>query len=180
MMQQTQVSGGVKTVAWLQKIQINQRVFDFLVAEFGQFNLSIFFIHHVIAGSLDIRLTKHPWGVVEWLLFQLGRDLIDRLIQRRIFFRGSRNNERCSRLINQYGVNLVDDGEKEFALKSVLSGKRHIGSQVIEAKFVVRAIDDIGSIRFHFFCGRLTRLYDPHAQPKGFVYGRHPLRVSLC
>ena len=37
MMQQTQVSGGVKTVAWLQKIQINQRVFDFLVAEFGQF-----------------------------------------------------------------------------------------------------------------------------------------------
>ena len=179
MMKQAQIGRRVETVARLQKIQTNQGVFDFLVAELGQFNLSILFIHHVITSGLDIWLTKNPRSIVECLFFQLGRNLIDRLVQRCVFLGGPGNNQRRTRLINQYRVDFVNDGEKELALKPVLGGKSHIGAQIVEPEFVVGAVNDIGLIGLHFFCGRLTGLYDPDPQPKRFVYRCHPLRVSL-
>ena len=68
-MQQTQIGRRVETVARLQQIQTNQSIFNFLVAQLGQFDLSVLFIHHVITSGLDIWLPKNSRRIVECLLF---------------------------------------------------------------------------------------------------------------
>ena len=68
---------------------------------------------------------------------------------------GTGNDQRGTRLINQDGVHLIDNGEVVAALNLLLHGPRHVVAQVIEAELVVRTVGDVCGvllttlIRFH-------------------------------
>ena len=67
------------------------------------------------------------------------------------FFSSARNDERSSRLIDKYGVNLVNDCKVMPALNLVLLVNNHIVPQIVEAHFVVCAVGNVGGIGFLSF-----------------------------
>ena len=59
---------------------------------------------------------------------------------------GAGNNQRGTRLINQNGVDLIDNGEVVATLNLLLHGPGHVVAQVVEAKLVVRTVGDVRGI----------------------------------
>ena len=58
----------------------------------------------------------------------------------------SRDDERRARLVDQDGVDLVDDRVVQLALHVVLEPQLHVVAQVVEAELVVRAVGDVGAV----------------------------------
>ncbi len=59
---------------------------------------------------------------------------------------GAGDDERRARLVDEDGVDLVDDGVVVPALDAVLEPDRHVVAQVVEAELVVRAVGDVGGV----------------------------------
>ena len=59
----------------------------------------------------------------------------------------ARDDERRARLIDEDGVDLIDDGIVELALDHLLRIDDHVVAQVVEAELVVRAEGDIAAVR---------------------------------
>ena len=57
------------------------------------------------------------------------------------------NNQRCTSLINQDRVDLVDDSEIKLALCKFFLICNHVVTQIIEAELVVGSISDVSLIR---------------------------------
>ncbi len=116
----------------------------------------------------------------------------------------SRYYQRCSRLVDQDVVHLVDDRIVQLTLSDLVQVVDHVVTQVIEAKFVVRAVGYIGEIglfpgyRAQVLVTIVRRLKvriehvrsivrgtpacglnDPHAQSQQVVDRPHPLRIAL-
>ena len=92
---------------------------------------------------------------------------------------GSANDQRGSRFIDEYGVDLVDDGEMVLALDQLLWALGHVVAQIVEAEFVVGAVRDIGAVSLPagFAVGlMLVDAVDAHAVE--FEQRRHPLRIA--
>ena len=113
-------------------------------------------------------------------LFERSHKSVGFLIQICRFFSSARNDERCSRFVDQYGVDLVDDGEVQFSLHHLLDLDDHIVPQIVEAVFVVRTVCDISSVsRLPFlFAYTMNDAADSKTQER--VALSHPLRVTLC
>ena len=58
----------------------------------------------------------------------------------------SGNNQRCTGLINQYGVHLIDDGKIQITKNQLLLVDNHVISQVIKAQLIIGNISDIAGI----------------------------------
>ena len=58
----------------------------------------------------------------------------------------SGNNQRCSCLVEQDRVDLVDDTVSKLSLYELLSVDHHVVTQVIETKFVVGDVGDVACI----------------------------------
>lgn len=56
------------------------------------------------------------------------------------------DDQRCTGLVDQDGVDLVDDGEVVAALDELVLGPRHVVAQVVEAELVVRAVRDVARV----------------------------------
>ena len=61
-------------------------------------------------------------------------------------FRRSRNDQRSARLVNQDGIDLIDNGEGMAALHHFGEFVFHIVAQIIEAVFIVGAVGDVAGI----------------------------------
>ena len=131
--------------------------------------MAIFFIHHVVASGLHIRFSEHSRRIIERLLFQRGWDLINGFVEGGIFFRSPGNNQRRARLINQYRIDFVDDGEGQLTLQTIFCGKGHVRAQVVETEFVIGAINNVCLIGIPFLFGNLTRLNYPNSKAERFV-----------
>ena len=91
----------------------------------------------------------------------------------------ARDDQRGASLINQDGVNLVDDGVVVATLHALLGTGNHVVTQVIKAELGVGAVGDVGLI------GRALELEwhvvleqtDGHAQV--LIDAAHPLGVAL-
>ena len=57
------------------------------------------------------------------------------------------NDKRCSCLVNQHGVNLVNDGKMKPSLYELLLVYDHVVTEIVKSQFVVRHIGDIAVIR---------------------------------
>ena len=64
---------------------------------------------------------------------------------------GTRNNQWCTGIIDQYGVHLIHHGIMVFTLHHFLRGMYHVVTEVVKAEFVIGAIRDIREIRFSAF-----------------------------
>ncbi len=84
---------------------------------------------------------------------QLFRQNITGLIQLRGLTALPGNNQRCTRLVDQHRVHLVDDGIMQIPEYQLLLINDHIVTQIIKTKFIVRHISNIAIIGFPALIG---------------------------
>src|SRR5262249_15386461 len=90
------------------------------------------------------------------------------------------NDEQRTDFVDQDGVDFIDDGKVVSTLHTIFQVELHVIAQVVESKFVVRAIRHIGSVSIAAFL--VVEVVDNHTyrQSKETVELAHPLRVALC
>lgn len=59
---------------------------------------------------------------------------------------GPGDDQRGTGLVDQDGVDLVDDGEVVAALDTVFEAQRHVVAQIVETEFPVGAVGDVGGV----------------------------------
>ena len=92
---------------------------------------------------------------------------------------GAGDDQRGAGLVDEDGVDLVDDGEVVAALYQVVQGVRHVVAQVVEAELVVGAVGDVGAVSHSPLVGRHLRQDDADVQPEEAVHAAHPLGVAF-
>ena len=58
----------------------------------------------------------------------------------------TRNDQRGAGVVDQHGIDLIDDGVVVLALHQILGRRSHVVAQVVEAVFVVGAEGDVGHV----------------------------------
>ena len=105
----------------------------------------------------DLVQRKHNYAIVDEVDSVLIDDARTPLIisgpiprgEEQLFFTaGDRagNDQRCTGIVDQYGVDLIDNGIVVLALNQVVRADRHIVTQVVETEFVVGSECDIAII----------------------------------
>ena len=92
---------------------------------------------------LTLLLVQVEGGLV---LDQFLDDAVDDQIQVRPVFRRARDDQRRARLVDQDGVDLIDDREMVRTLHHLLAVIDQVIAQIVEAEFVVGAVGDVGRI----------------------------------
>ena len=92
--------------------------------------------------------------------------------------RGTADDERGARLVDEDGVDLVDDGVVVAALDELLGAPRHVVAQVVEAELVVGAVGDVARVHRPALLGPLVGQDDPDRQAQEAVHPAHPLGVA--
>ena len=69
--------------------------------------------------------------------------MVHGLVLSRLIICLTADDEGGARLVNQNGINFVDDGVVEAALYTVFGFIDHVVAQVVKTKFVVGAVGDV-------------------------------------
>ncbi len=101
------------------------------------------------------------------------------VVQLRGVGRPSGDDQRGAGLVDEDGVDLVDDGEVEATLDLTLTTHGHVVAEVVEAELVVDAVGDVGGV-LDSLVVRFTLAGDdePHAEPEPLEQPAHPLRLE--
>ena len=112
------------------------------------------------------------------ILDELGNDFVDAVIFVGRFFRGTGNNQRRARFVDQDRVHFVDDSEMMAALDAVGQVVLHVVAQIIETEFVVRSVGDIRAIGRAAL--RVVQIVndDADGEAKRLIDRAHPFRVA--
>ena len=152
-----------------------QQLFGVLVPLLCQKHLVRFFIDRVVAGlghaftGSRIRFT--------FLLNQQRHHLVHGDIHLGVVFGLATDDERCTGLVDQDGVHLVDDGKVQAALNAVRHFVHHVVSQVVKTELVVGAVGDIGQIGLLLLFTRHVGQIDAHSKPQEVIQLAHPPRI---
>ena len=92
---------------------------------------------------------------------------------------GAGDDQRRAGLVDQDGVDLVDDGERVAALHHIVDRVRHVVAQVVETELVVGAVGDVGGVRDAPLVGRHLGQDDADVQAQEAVHTAHPLAVAF-
>ena len=90
----------------------------------------------------------------------------------------ARDDERRSRLVDEDGVDLVDDGEVVAALHAGGSPRDHVVAQIIEAELGVRAVGDVGLVGGNLLRGAHAVLDQADLHAEEAIDLAHPLGVA--
>ena len=147
--------------------------------------LTFFFVTglHQFVTCCDQRL-----GISKILCGQLFLYTHEALYQRLVFLEHlvvalwyrTRNNERGTGIVDQHGVDLVDDGVVMGALHKVGWRNRHIVTQIVETELIVGTKGNISLISLTTRFGVGLVLVDTvDTQTMEHIERTHPLRVTL-
>jgi len=78
--------------------------------------------------------------------FKARNYFIDFVIQTRRFLGRSGYNQRCSCLVNQYAVNLINNSKIQVSLSQRIHIKFHVIAQVIKTKLIVCSVSYICTV----------------------------------
>ena len=92
---------------------------------------------------------------------------------------GTRDDERGTCLVDQDGVDLVDDGVMVAALHALLGTGDHVVAQVIETELGVGAVGDVGLVGRTLELERHVVLEQTDGHSQVLVDAAHPLGVAL-
>ena len=168
MMHQHDVAGIVQAAAFGQQAQFVQHGLDFFVPRLGQQHLARLFVDPVI-----------PFAVFLLLPHELRRHSVDAHVKIGVVVGLTRNDERRAGLVDENGVDFVDDGEMQRALYLVGHLIDHVVAQVVETVFVVGAVGDIGGVGLLFLFVRHLREVDAGGETEKTVQPAHGLGVAL-
>ena len=138
------------------------------VTGFREVRLLLLFIDRVIAGTV--------FGL---LLLEPRHQLVDLEIELGVLFGRAGNDQRRARLVDEDGVDFVDDGECQLALHAIIEAEGEVVAQVVEAEFVVGAVGDVAGIGRALLGRVLLVLDDADRETEEVVDGPHPVRVAL-
>ena len=160
--QQPQIGRGVQRVVVLQEPCLDQHALHLLVAALGQFDAALFLID----------------GEVAFLLFDLGGELgnqsIDGLVELGAVLDRTRDDEGRARLVDQDGVDLIDNRKRQLSLALVGHAEGHVVAQIVKAKLIVRAVHHVAAIGRFLFLGILPGSHHAHGQTQKFIQRPHP------
>jgi len=91
----------------------------------------------------------------------------------------TRDNQRCTSIVNEYGIHLIDNGVVMRTLYKFIRRMCHIVTEVVKTKFVIGTIGDISSIS-HAATRRvrLIVIYTFHLETMELEKRCHPSTVS--
>ena len=112
------------------------------------------------------------------LVLQKGDQGVDRAVQFRPVIRWTRNDQGGPSLVDQDGVNFIDNGKCVAPLGHLLERILHIVAQIIEAELIIGAVGDVGGIGGLALRVAQALLDDPRGHAEETVNGAHPLRVA--
>ena len=93
---------------------------------------------------------------------------------------GARYNKRCTGIVNQHGVHLIDNGVIVHALYQILRILRHVVTQIVKTEFVICTKGDIRQVcTTACLAVGLVLVNAIHAETMEHVNGSHPFRVTL-
>ena len=93
---------------------------------------------------------------------------------------GTRNDKRCTGIVDQHGVDLVDDSVVMGTLHEVGRRDGHVVTQVVEAELIVRSEGDICLIRLTTGLGvRLVLVDTIYTETMEHIEWSHPFGVTL-
>ena len=116
-------------------------------------------------------------GVID-VLNQLRNNLVDLGVFVGGLFRGPGNNQGRARFVDKDGVHFIDDGEVMAALDAIGEVIFHVVAKIVEAKFVVRTVSNVGVIRRTALS--IIQIVHDHAnaQAQRAIQRAHPLGVA--
>ena len=157
-----------------------QALLDLLQAALGGGDGVLGLIHHVVArGLLGLGVGEH---VVDHFLaaLQAADGAGEVLIGACGLGAGTGDDQRGAGLVDQDGVDLVDDGEVMPTLHAAGRIGDHVVTQVVETELGVGAVGDVGLVGRALELQRHTVLQKAHAHAHIAVQATHPLGVALC
>ena len=143
----------------------------------------VLLVYNKVSGLLDlhthdgIHLVKLAAGLTA---VHLTRKDVARLVQSGGLAALSGNDQRCTRLVDEYGIDLVDDDIVQSALYELLLIDDHVVSQVIKAQLIVGHIGNVTIVCLLAFLAVHVVQYHSHGQTEKFMHLSHPLRITLC
>ena len=157
-----------------------QAALDFLKAALGGGNGVLGLIHDVVARGLHV--LGGGEHVVRDVLAALkaAHGAREVLVGAGGLGAGARDDERRSGLVDQDGVNLVDDGVVVAALYTLLGAGDHVIAQVIETELGIGAIRDVSLVGRALELERHVVLQQTNCHAQVLVDAAHPLGVALC
>ena len=120
-------------------------------------------------------------------LFQLPGDLVGLGIAGHVVVRGTGDNQRRPRLVDQNVVHFVDDGEMQRPLRLLIpllvavvapGGRTHVVAEIIEAELVVRAVGDVAGVGFLAILRLHVALDRADGQSQRHIERAHPFHVA--
>ena len=90
------------------------------------------------------------------------------------------DNQRGTRLINQDGVHLIDDGKEMPALYHAVFVNRHVVTQIVKTKLVVCAVGNVCIVHRLALIRRNGMNNQSNRQAEEAVNLAHPLTISFC
>ncbi len=137
-----------------------EQFFYVLIAVFRQIDGALLFIDVVIFRE------------------QMRNELVDRVVEIGLVVGGARDDKRRARLIDQNGIDFVDNAESMAALDHLAQLIFHIVAQIVEAELIVRAVSDVGGIGGAAL-GIFFAVHDgADGQPEKSIDAPHPFGVA--
>ena len=156
-----------------------QAVLDLLKAALGGGDGVLGLVHDVVTRGLNVLGGgEHVVGHVLAAL-QTAHGTRKVLVGAGGLGAGARDDQRGARLIDQDGVDLVDDGVVVAALHTLLGAGDHVVAQVVEAELGVGAVGDIGLVGRTLELERHIVLQQADGHAQVLVDAAHPLGVAL-
>ena len=157
-----------------------QAALDLLKAALGGGNGVLGLVHDIVARGLHVlgggeHVVRHVLAALK-----AAHGTREVLVGAGGLGAGTRDDERRSGLIDQDGVNLVDDGVVVAALHALLGTSDHVVAQVIKTELGVGAVGDVGLVGRALELERHVVLEQTDGHAQVLVDAAHPLGVALC
>ena len=151
-----------------------EQLFDLLPALVGDGDGAGLLVDDVVAGpgfGLE--------GFDEFAEFKLGDDDVDAGVLVGGLVGGAGDDERGAGLVDEDGVDFVDDAVVVSALDLILDLELHVVAEVVEAELVVGAVGDVGAVGFAALLVVEVVDDDADGEAEEAVDLAHPLGVAF-
>ena len=168
-------NGGILRIGQIFQIEGLFSLTDAAGSQGGSFG---FLIHDIVGVNIDI-LFFFVIHAADALAYQSGNKLVGNGVQLAGLLTLTGDDQGGTSLIDEDGVHLVDDGEGVTALHQLLGVDGHVVAQIVETKFVVGTVGDIGIIGSLLLGTHYAMDYQTYGQTQETIDLAHPLAVAL-